>query len=97
RTVNNELPETAPSKPFWLYTPEERCARYPQGVNDANCTFGNMNILGTDDQARDVFARALYGFRISVLFGLILTAASAVIGVTAGAMQGYFGGWLDLL
>ena len=97
RTVNNELPDTAPSKPFWLYTPEERCARYPQGVNDPNCTFGNMNILGTDDQARDVFARALYGFRISVLFGLILTAASAVIGVTAGALQGYFGGWLDLI
>ncbi|MBQ9351179.1 ABC transporter permease [Phyllobacterium sp.] len=97
RTVNNELPDTAPSKPFWLYSAEQRCARYPQGVNDANCTFGNMNILGTDDQARDVFARALYGFRISVLFGLILTAASAVIGVTAGAMQGYFGGWLDLL
>ena len=97
RTVNNELPDTAPSKPYWLFTPEERCARYPQGVNDPNCTFGNLNILGTDDQARDVFARALYGFRISVLFGLVLTFFASIIGVAAGAVQGYFGGWTDLL
>lgn len=53
--------------------------------------------LGTDDQARDVFARLIYGFRISVLFGFSLTVLSAVIGVAAGALQGYFGGWLDLL
>jgi ABC-type microcin C transport system permease subunit YejE/ABC-type dipeptide/oligopeptide/nickel transport system ATPase component len=53
--------------------------------------------LGTDDQARDVVARLIYGFRISVLFGFALTLISAVIGVTAGAVQGYFGGWLDLL
>ena len=52
--------------------------------------------LGTDDQARDVVARLLYGFRISVLFGLVLTALSTVIGVAAGAVQGYFGGWVDL-
>ena len=54
------------------------------------------NWLGTDDQARDVMARVLYGFRISVLFGLILTALSSVIGIIAGAIQGYFGGWVDL-
>ncbi len=53
--------------------------------------------LGTDDQARDVVARLLYGFRISVLFGFTLTVISAVIGVAAGAVQGYFGGWVDLL
>ena len=53
--------------------------------------------LGTDDQARDVVARLLYGFRISVLFGFLLTLISAVIGVTAGAIQGFFGGWVDLL
>ena len=53
--------------------------------------------LGTDDQARDVLARAIYGFRISVLFGFTLTLISAVIGVAAGAAQGYFGGWTDLL
>ncbi len=53
--------------------------------------------LGTDDQARDVVARLLYGFRISVLFGFTLTVISAIIGVAAGAVQGFFGGWLDLL
>jgi len=53
--------------------------------------------LGTDDQARDVVARLLYGFRISVLFGFTLTVISAIIGVAAGAVQGYYGGWLDLL
>ncbi len=52
--------------------------------------------LGTDDQARDVTARLIYGFRISVLFGFTLTVISAVVGVTAGAIQGYFGGWIDL-
>src|SRR5690606_30138960 len=55
------------------------------------------NPLGTDDQARDVLARLIYGFRISVLFGLALTLLSSVVGVAAGAVQGYFGGWLDLL
>lgn len=55
------------------------------------------NLLGTDDQARDVAARLIYGFRISVLFGLILTLFSTVVGVIAGAIQGYFGGWVDLL
>ncbi len=96
-TVNNEIPEAAPSKPSWLYPLEERCQRYPQGANDPNCRFGNFNLLGTDDQARDVFARVLYGFRISVIFGLILTFFSAIIGVSAGAVQGYFGGWTDLI
>ena len=55
------------------------------------------NWLGTDDQARDVLARLIYGFRISVLFGLVLTVLSSIIGVAAGAVQGYFGGWLDLV
>ena len=55
------------------------------------------NRLGTDDQARDVMARLIYGFRISVLFGLLLTALSSIIGVVAGAVQGFFGGWVDLL
>ncbi|MBX3530910.1 MAG: ABC transporter permease [Rhizobiaceae bacterium] len=97
RTVNNEIPVAAPAKPSWLYDIETRCSRYPGGAGDANCTVGNWNWLGTDDQARDVLARIIYGFRISVLFGLILTAASALIGVSAGAVQGYFGGWTDLI
>jgi microcin C transport system permease protein len=97
RTVNNEIPEAAPAKPSWLYDRETRCQRYPLGADDPACTLGNWNWLGTDDQARDVLARVIYGFRISVLFGLTLTLASAVIGVSAGAVQGYFGGWTDLL
>lgn len=54
------------------------------------------NWLGTDDQGRDVLARVIYGFRISVLFGLVLTIVSSLVGVAAGAVQGYFGGWIDL-
>jgi microcin C transport system permease protein len=89
-----------PARPTWLRpdtlncvgaTPAER-ARLP-----LNCTVGNWNWLGTDDQGRDVVARLIYGFRISVLFGLILTLISSVIGIAAGAVQGYFGGWTDLL
>jgi len=55
------------------------------------------NWLGTDDQARDVMARVIYGFRISVLFGLILTLVSSVIGIAVGALQGFYGGKIDLL
>ena len=55
------------------------------------------NWLGTDDQGRDVVARLIYGFRISVLFGLILTILSSIVGVAAGAVQGYFGGRVDIL
>lgn len=54
------------------------------------------NWLGTDDQGRDVLARLIHGFRISVLFGLMLTLFSSVVGIAAGAVQGYFGGWVDL-
>ena len=53
--------------------------------------------LGTDDQARDVLARVIYGFRLSVLFGFVLTALSSAVGIAAGAVQGFYGGWTDLL
>jgi microcin C transport system permease protein len=96
-TVNLELPEPAPSRPAFRLTREQACAKFPQGAADTQCIFGNLNWLGTDDQGRDVVARVLYGFRISVAFGLILTLFSSVIGVMAGAVQGYFGGWTDLL
>jgi microcin C transport system permease protein len=95
-TVNNEIPRPAPAPPWWTMSLEQRCLAYPQGVNDPNCTIGNWNWLGTDDQARDVVARLIYGFRISVEFGLILAIVSSIIGVIAGAVQGYFGGWVDL-
>ncbi len=55
------------------------------------------NWLGTDDQGRDVLARTIYGFRISVLFGVMLTVLSSIIGIAIGATQGYFGGWIDLI
>jgi len=97
RTVNNSVPEAAPAKPSWEYDAKTRCVQYPKGADDPDCIVGNWNWLGTDDQARDVAARVIYGFRVSVLFGLILTIGSALIGVSAGAVQGYFGGWTDLL
>ena len=55
------------------------------------------NWLGTDDQGRDLVARLIYGFRISILFGLCLTVFSSIVGVIAGALQGYYGGWPDIL
>ena len=55
------------------------------------------NWIGTDDQGRDVVARLIYGFRISVIFGLVLTILSSIVGVAAGAVQGYFGGKIDIL
>ena len=96
-TVNNAIPVPAPAPPSWTMEKEQRCSRYPQGADDPNCVTGNWNWLGTDDQGRDVLARLVYGFRISVLFGLALTLASSVIGIAAGAVQGYYGGWVDLL
>ncbi len=96
-TVNRELPAPAPSKPAFLMTKAEACVRYPLKDADPQCAAGNLNWLGTDDQGRDVVARLIYGFRISVAFGLVLTLFSSVIGVFAGAVQGYFGGWTDLL
>ena len=96
RTVNNEIAVPAPAPPWWMMSLEQRCQRYPLGVKDPNCTIGNWNWLGTDDQGRDVVARLIYGFRISVEFGLTLAIISSIIGVIAGAVQGYFGGWIDL-
>jgi microcin C transport system permease protein len=84
-----------PAPPQWASNvplcdaPPEQIARFT--------SLGNMNWLGLDDQGRDVLARVIYGFRISVLFGLILTILSSIIGIIAGAVQGYYGGWTDLL
>ncbi|NAZ35823.1 ABC transporter permease [Rubellimicrobium sp. CFH 75288] len=57
----------------------------------------SVNWLGTDDTKRDVLARVIYGFRLSVMFALIVTTCASVIGIVAGAIQGYFGGWIDLI
>ncbi len=95
-THNLDLPTPAPSKPTWMLT-EEQCKPVVERKGLTGCRDLEYNWLGTDDQGRDVVARLIYGFRISVLFGLILTMISSVIGVAAGAVQGYFGGWTDLL
>src|ERR1700726_2880757 len=95
-TQNLDLPTPAPSKPTWLLT-EKECKTVVERKGLTSCRDLEYNWLGTDDQGRDVVARLIYGFRISVLFGLALTLISSVIGVAAGAVQGYFGGWTDLL
>jgi microcin C transport system permease protein len=95
-THNLDLPTPAPSKPTWLLS-EKECAAVLKRKHLTSCSQLEYNWLGTDDQGRDVVARLIYGFRISVLFGLTLTIFSSLIGVAAGAMQGYFGGWTDLL
>jgi microcin C transport system permease protein len=96
-TANSYIPHSAPTAPFWSMDSAQQCSAYPLKDQDADCNLGNLNWMGTDDQARDVMARLIYGFRISVLFGLILTIFSAIIGIAAGAVQGYFGGWTDLI
>ena len=93
---NLDLPTPAPSPPTWMLT-EKQCETVVKKKGLSGCSDLEYNWLGTDDQGRDVAARLIYGFRISVLFGLILTLISSAIGVAAGAVQGYFGGWTDLL
>jgi microcin C transport system permease protein len=95
-THNLDLPTPAPSKPTWRLT-EAECKPVVERKGLTSCRDLEYNWLGTDDQGRDVVARLIYGFRISVLFGLTLTLISSAIGVAAGAVQGYFGGWTDLL
>ena len=95
-THNLDLPTPAPSKPTWMLT-EEQCKAVVEKKGLKGCRDLEYNWLGTDDQGRDVVARLIYGFRISVLFGLTLTILSSIIGIIAGGVQGYFGGWIDLL
>ncbi len=100
-TIERALPTPAPSPPTWMLTKEQceaAAARVlPPGKPNHGCADIEWNWLGTDDQGRDVAARLIYGFRISILFGLALASVSSVVGVAAGAVQGYFGGWIDLV
>jgi microcin C transport system permease protein len=96
-TVDSFVALPGANPPSWMLTREQLCQRYPLGVEDPECVPGNGHYLGTDDRGRDVLARLIYGFRLSILFGLVLTIASSVIGVVAGAVQGYYGGWIDLV
>jgi microcin C transport system permease protein len=88
-------PSPFPSKPTWLLNRKD--CEFAASHGFAKCGVAETNWLGTDDVGRDVVARLIYGFRISVLFGLCLTIVSSIVGVAAGAVQGYFGGWVDLL
>jgi len=100
-THNLDLPTPAPSPPTWLLSKQQCDAaaakKIAPGEPNRGCADIEWNWLGTDDQGRDVVARLLYGFRLSVLFGLILATVSSAIGVAAGAIQGYFGGRVDLI
>jgi microcin C transport system permease protein len=96
RTHNLDLPVPAPAPPTWMLK-DEQCKVVAERIGGAGCRDLEWNWLGTDDQGRDVVARLIYGFRISILFGLILCGISSVIGIAAGAIQGYFGGWTDLI
>jgi microcin C transport system permease protein len=95
-TNNRDLPVPAPAPPTWMLS-DEQCRPIAERLGVQGCRALEWNWLGTDDQGRDVVARLIYGFRISVLFGLILAGISSVIGIFAGAVQGYFGGLTDLL
>jgi microcin C transport system permease protein len=94
-TINDNPPSAFPSKPTWMLNAQDCDFAAKNGYG--KCGTLEINWLGTDDDGRDVLARLIYGFRISVLFGLALTIISSIIGVAAGAVQGYFGGWTDLL
>ncbi|MFZ7093205.1 ABC transporter permease [Primorskyibacter sp. 2E233] len=79
-----------PVIPYSFNTPVDRPGAAPLPPN-------SQNWLGTDDTKRDVLARVIYGFRLSILFTLIVTLCASLVGIIAGALQGYFGGWLDLI
>jgi microcin C transport system permease protein len=95
-TINLDLPKPAPSPPTWMLQDSD-CKAIAERRGGSGCRDIEWNWLGTDDRGRDVLARVIYGFRISVLFGLTLAIISSVIGIAAGAVQGYFGGWTDLI
>ncbi|WP_298965735.1 ABC transporter permease [uncultured Methylobacterium sp.] len=95
-THNLDLPVPAPAPPTWMLT-DAQCRPLAEKTGGRGCRDLEWNWLGTDDQGRDVVARLIYGFRLSVLFGLTLAITSSIIGVLAGAVQGYFGGWVDLI
>jgi microcin C transport system permease protein len=99
QTINRLLPVPAPSPPTWMLSDSQCRIAAKKADKDValGCKAIEWNWLGTDDQGRDVLARLVYGFRLSILFGLTLTIISSVIGIAAGAIQGYFGGWIDLI
>ena len=100
-TENRDLPTPAPSAPTWsLHDGDCRAMAEKAGpviAPGSACQHIEWNWLGTDDRAHDVVASAIYGFRISIVFGLILAILSSIVGIAAGAVQGFFGGLTDLI
>jgi microcin C transport system permease protein len=95
RTPTCRIPP--PTAPFWMLDREEACSAYPRRTRTPAARLATELARHRRPGARCA-ARLIYGFRISVLFGLTLTIIfSALIGIAAGAVQGYFGGWTDLL
>jgi microcin C transport system permease protein len=100
-TRNLSPPTAVPSPPTWMLS-DAQCVHAiteAGGTPPASrpCSALEVNWLGTDDLGRDVLARLIYGFRLSVIFALLLAGLSSVVGIAAGAVQGYFGGWTDLV
>ena len=100
-TRNLSPPTTLPSPPTWLLSDAQcdHAIRDGGGTPPAAhpCDAIEWNWLGTDDHGRDVLTRLIYGFRLSVVFALLLAGISSAVGIAAGAVQGYFGGWTDLI
>jgi microcin C transport system permease protein len=94
-TINLDLAVPAPAPPTYFLS-DEKCRPVAEKKGGTGCRDLEWNWLGTDDGGRDVLSRVIYGFRISVLFGLALAGISSVVGIAAGAVQGYFGGRIDL-
>ncbi len=95
-TIHMTPPTPFPSPPTW-YLSDAECRPTAQVSGGSTCRDLEWNWLGTDSHGHDVLARLIYGFRLSMVFALILSSLSAIVGITAGAIQGYFGGWTDLL
>jgi len=96
-TVDGYAPQSGAVAPGWMMSIDQRCARYPLQAADPGCNWGSFHWLGTDDRGRDILASLLYGLRLGIAFGFTLTIISSIIGVLAGAIQGYYGGWVDLI
>ncbi len=98
-TPNYAAATPAPTPPTWALTSQQCADAAAKGgaAPGAGCAAIEWDWLGTDGGSRDVLARVIYGTRVSILFGVALTFLSSVIGVAAGAVQGYFGGWTDLV
>lgn len=96
KTVNQNPPVPLPSPPTWLLD-NTVCQEKAAFSGGPNCADLSWNWLGTDKHGYDVLARVIYGFRLSLLFALILSCFASLIGIVAGAVQGYFGGKVDLI